>query len=239
MPILVKDLSPSVIEKFTGEFKGEAIFPKDPNYDQVRKVYNAMINKHPGLIVKCRNVDDVVKAVKFAKENDLLVAVRGGGHNGGGLGLCEGGLVIDLSGIKFVHVNADEKTVHVGGGNIWAEVDAITHQFGLAVPAGIISTTGVGGLTLGGGIGYLARKHGLSCDNLISAQVVLADGQVVTASETSRPDLFWALRGGGGNFGIVTDFEFRMHPVRDIYGGLLLFEPEDAQDILRYFRDFI
>jgi hypothetical protein len=239
MQILVKDLSPSVIEKFTEEFKGEVVLPQDLNYDQVRKVYNAMINKHPGVIVMCRNVDDVVMAVNFARENDLLVAVRGGGHNGGGLGLCDGGLVIDLSGIKFVQVDADEKTVRVGGGNIWAEVDAVTHQFGLAVPAGIISTTGVGGLTLGGGIGYLARKHGLTIDNLLEAEMVLANGETVTVNASKNPDLFWAIRGGGGNFGIVTSFKFQAHPVKNVFGGPTLWPIEKTEEIMEWYHGFI
>jgi hypothetical protein len=239
MPILVKDLSPSVIEKFSAEFKGEVILPQSPNYDQVRKVYNAMINKHPAVIVKCRDVADVVKAVNFARENDLLVAVRGGGHNGGGLGLCDDGLVIDLSGIKFVEVDANEKTVRVGGGNLWAEVDAVTHQFGLAVPAGIISTTGVGGLTLGGGIGYLARKHGLTIDNLLEAEMVLANGETVTVNADKNPDLFWAIRGGGGNFGIVTSFKFRAHPVKNVFGGPTLWPIEKTEEIMKWYHDFI
>ncbi len=154
----IKELPASVVGTFTSAFKGEITLPGGAAYNQARAVYNAMIDKHPGMIVKCHNVNDVVQAVNFARQNDVLVAIRGGGHNGGGLGLCDDGLVIDLSGIKFVEVNAADKTVRVGGGNVWAEVDAATHEFGLAVPAGIISTTGVGGLTLGGGIGYLARK---------------------------------------------------------------------------------
>jgi len=239
MPILVRDLSPSVIEKFTREFNGEVILPQSPDYNQVRQVYNAMIDKHPGMIVKCHNVEDVVKAVNFARENDLLVAVRGGGHNGGGLGLCDDGLVIDLSGIKFVHVNVQEKTVLVGGGNLWAEVDAVTHQFGLAVPAGIISTTGVGGLTLGGGIGYLARKHGLTIDNLLEAEMVLANGEKVTVNAQENPDLFWAIRGGGGNFGIVTSFKFQAHPVKNIFGGVTLWPIEKTNEIMKWYDGFI
>ncbi|WP_426667062.1 FAD-binding oxidoreductase [Mucilaginibacter sp. McL0603] len=239
MSVLVKDLSQSVIEKFIREFQGEVILPEDPTYNEVRKVYNAMIDKHPGVIVKCRNVGDVVNAVNFARENDLLVAVRGGGHNGGGLGLCDGGLVIDLSGIKFVQVNADEKTVRVGGGNLWAEVDAVTHEYGLAVPAGIISTTGVGGLTLGGGIGYLARKHGLTIDNLLEAEMVLANGETLTVNASKNPDLFWAIRGGGGNFGIVTSFKFQAHPVKNVFGGPTLWPIEKTEEIMEWYHNFI
>jgi FAD/FMN-containing dehydrogenase len=216
MPNLVKDLNASIIEEFASQIRGEIILPKDSNYDETRKVYNAMINKHPGMIVKCVDVADVINAVNFGRENDLLVAVRGGGHNGGGLGLCDDGLVIDLSGIKFVRVDTAEKTVRVGGGNVWGEVDHATHPFGLAVPAGIISTTGVGGLTLGGGVGHLTRKYGLTIDNLLEADMVLADGTFLTVNANQNNDLFWAIRGGGGNFGIVTSFKFQAHPVKNV-----------------------
>ena len=235
----IKELPASVVGTFTSAFKGEITLPRDAAYNQVRAVYNAMIDKHPGMIVKCRNVNDVVQAVNFARENDVLVAVRGGGHNGGGLGLCDDGLVIDLSGIKFVEVNAADKTVRVGGGNVWAEVDAATHEFGLAVPAGIISTTGVGGLTLGGGIGYLARKHGLTIDNLLEAEMVLASGEVVTVNAEKHPDLFWAIRGGGGNFGIVTAFKFRAHPVKNVFGGPTLWPIEKTDEIMEWYHGFI
>ena len=167
MPNRLKDLDESAVKNFSSQLRGKIVLPKDADYDESRKVYNAMIDKRPALIVKCVDAADVMYAVKFGKENDLLVAVRGGGHNGGGLGICDDGMVIDLSGIKYVKVDPDNKTVRVGGGNTWGEVDHATHAFGLAVPAGIVSTTGVGGLTLGGGIGYLARKHGLTIDNLL------------------------------------------------------------------------
>ncbi len=186
MSTLVKDLPASVIEE-SGPTSvwGQIILPTHPEYDNARKVYNAMINKYPGMIIKCTNVADVIQAVNFGRDNNLTVAVRGGGHNGGGLGICDDGLVIDLSGIKFVRVDVENKTVLVGGGNVWGEVDHATHAFGLAVPAGIISTTGVGGLTLGGGIGYLARKYGLTIDNLLEADMVLADGSYVTVNAES------------------------------------------------------
>ena len=218
---------------------GAVIMPDDPDYDEARRVYNFMIDKHPAAVVRCANVQDVQGTVEYARTTGRELAVRGGGHSVPGFGTADDAIVADLSMMNDVRVDHASQTAHVGGGATWGTFNDAGYDHGLGTTGGIISTTGVGGLTLGGGIGYLARSHGLSCDNLISAQVVLADGQVVTASETSRPDLFWALRGGGGNFGIVTDFEFRMHPVRDIYGGLLLFEPEDAQDVLRYFRDFI
>ena len=167
MSNMLKDVNPDAIKQFSSAIRGAVILPESAGYEEARKVYNAMINKHPGMIVKCADVADVIYAVNFARENNLLVAVRGGGHNGGGLGICDGGLVIDLSGIKFVLVNTETKTVKVGGGNLWGEVDHATHPFGLAIPAGVVSTTGVGGLTLGGGVGHLARKYGLSIDNLL------------------------------------------------------------------------
>jgi len=237
--ILVKDLKKSVIEEFAAKVRGKIIFPEDAEYDDARKLYNAMIDKHPGVIVKCADVADVIYAVNFGRENHLAVAVRGGGHNGGGLGSCEGGLVIDLSGLKFVRVNTDKKTVQVGGGNVWAEVDHATHAFGLAVPAGIISSTGVGGLTLGGGVGYLARKYGLTIDNLLEADMVLADGSFVTVNTTKNEDLFWAIRGGGGNFGIVTSFTFQAHPVTNVFGGPTLWPIEKTNEIMKWYHEFL
>ena len=173
MSNLVKDLNNTVVEDFSTQIRGEIILPSDSNYNESRKVYNGMISKFPGIIVKCVDVADVINSVNFGRENELLVAVRGGGHNGGGLGICDDGLVIDLSGIKYVRVDTSNNTVRVGGGNVWGEVDHGTHPFGLAVPAGIISTTGVGGLTLGGGVGHLSRKYGLTIDNLLEADMVL------------------------------------------------------------------
>ncbi|MEO8721371.1 MAG: FAD-binding oxidoreductase [Ginsengibacter sp.] len=236
---LVKDIDRKLIESFDSKIYGEVIFPGDPLYEEARKVYNAMIDKYPGMIVRCADVADVVETVNFARENHLLVAVRGGGHNGGGLGVCEGGLVIDLSAIRFVRVHADEQIVTVGGGNVWAEVDKATHPFGLAIPAGIISTTGVGGLTLGGGVGYLSRKYGLTIDSLLEAEMVLADGQQVTVNEDQYADLFWAIRGGGGNFGIVTAFTFQGHPVENVFGGPTLWPIEKTPEILDWYQEFI
>lgn len=235
----VKDLNTSLIEEFTSKIRGKIILPGDAAYEDARKVYNAMINKHPGMIVKCVDVADVMHAVNFGRENNLLVAVRGGGHNGGGLGLCDDGMVIDLSGIKFVRVDTAEKTVRVGGGNVWGEVDHATHPFGLAVPAGIISTTGVGGLTLGGGVGHLSRKYGLTIDNLLEADMVLADGTFVTVNANKNTDLFWAIRGGGGNFGIVTSFKFQAHPVKNVYGGPTLWPIEKTNEIMEWYHQFI
>jgi hypothetical protein len=229
----------AAIEELSGKISGQIILPKDKDYDEARKVYNAMINKYPAIIVKCRDVADVVAAVNFGRENKLPVAVRGGGHNGGGLGLCDEGLVIDLSGIKFVRVNTTDNTVRVGGGNLWREVDHATHAYGLAVPAGIISTTGVGGLTLGGGVGHLSRKYGLTIDNLLEADMVLADGTMVTVNEKQHPDLFWAIRGGGGNFGIVTSFKFQAHPVKNVFGGPTFWPVEKTNEIMEWYHSFI
>ncbi|WP_142783963.1 FAD-binding oxidoreductase [Changchengzhania lutea] len=239
MKNLVKNLEPELIEAFASQLRGEIIKPTDTNYDDTRKIYNGMINKHPGLFVMCVDVADVIAAVNFGRDNNLLVAVRGGGHNGGGLGLCNDGLVIDLSGLKFVRVDTSNNTVRVGGGNLWGEVDHATHPFGLAVPAGIISSTGVGGLTLGGGVGHLSRKYGLTIDNLLEADMILADGSVVTVNANQNTDLFWAIRGGGGNFGIVTSFKFQAHPVKTVIGGPTLWPIEQTEEIMAWYHEFI
>ena len=235
----IKELDPTSIETFQSKLRGKIVMPEDASYKDTCKVYNGMINKHPGMFVMCVDVADVITAVNFGRENDLLVAVRGGGHNGGGLGLCDKGLVIDLSGIKFIRVDTSNNTVRVGGGNLWGEVDHATHPFGLAVPAGIISTTGVGGLTLGGGVGHLSRKYGLTIDNLLEADMVLADGSFVTVNEHKHKDLFWAIRGGGGNFGIVTSFKFQAHPVSTVIGGPTLWPIEKTEEIMEWYHDFI
>ena len=239
MSIAVKDLETSLIEELRTQIRGELILSENSNYNETRKVYNGMINKHPGMFVMCVDVADVMASVNFGRENNLLVAVRGGGHNGGGLGICDGGLVIDLSGIKFIRVDTSNNTVRVGGGNIWGEVDHATHPFGLAVPAGIISTTGVGGLTLGGGVGHLSRKYGLTIDNLLETDMVLADGSFVTVNANQHPDLFWAIRGGGGNFGIVTSFKFQAHPVKTVIGGPTLWPIEKTEKIMEWYHEFL
>ncbi|MBN4057860.1 FAD-binding oxidoreductase [Olleya sp. AH-315-K02] len=239
MPTLLKDLDTSTIEEFVASIRGKVTLPTDPNYGEERKVYNAMINKFPGMLVKCVDVADVIAAVNFGREKNLLVAVRGGGHNGGGLGICDDGLVIDLSGIKFIRVDTANNTVRVGGGNLWGEVDHATHPFGLAVPAGIISTTGVGGLTLGGGVGHLSRKYGLTIDNLLEADMVLANGSFVTVSKDQNIDLFWAIRGGGGNFGIITSFKFQAHPVKIVIGGPTLWPIEKTEEIMEWYHEFL
>ena len=218
---------------------GQVVAPGDPGYEDARRVHNFMIDRHPAVIVRCADTRDVRAAVDHARDSGLDLAVRGGGHSVPGFGTGDGAVVADLSAMNRVLVDPERRTARVGGGATWAMVNDATSAHGLATTGGIISTTGVAGLTLGGGIGYLTRAHGLSCDNVLSAEVVLADGSIVTASETEHPDLFWALRGGGGNFGVVTEFEFRLHPVGEIYGGFMAFECDDAADVLRYFRDFI
>lgn len=235
----LESIHPSLIEKFVSDFRGKIVMPGDIEYDETRKVFNAMIDRHPGMFAVCTDANDVITAINFARENNLLLAIRGGGHNGGGLGLCDDGLVIDLSEIKFVKVNTADNTVKVGGGNIWREVDQVTHTFGLAIPSGIISTTGVGGLTLGGGVGYLARKYGLTIDNLLEAEMVLADGSFVTVNAKQNTDLFWAIRGGGGNFGVVTSFKFQAHPVKTVFGGPTLWPIEKTEEIMEWYHDFI
>lgn len=235
----VNTVEASAIESLVSRISGEVILPSNEKYDQARKVYNGMIDKRPGMIVRCRDVADVVYAVKFGREHELLVAVRGGGHNGGGLGLCDNGMVIDLAGIKYTIVDPATGKVRVGGGNTLGEIDHATHAFGLAVPAGILSTTGIGGLTLGGGIGYLSRKYGLTIDNLLEVEMVLADGTVAIANAGRNADLFWAVRGGGGNFGIVTSFLFQAHPVSEIFGGVTLWPIEQTEEIMEWYHDFI
>jgi hypothetical protein len=239
MTTTIKDLSNETINAYTASLRGNVVVPSDADYDETCKVYNGMIHKHPGMFAMCVDVADVIASVNFARENNLLLAIRGGGHNGGGLGLCDDGLVIDLSGLKFVRVDTAANTVRVGGGNLWGEVDHATHPFGLAVPAGIISTTGVGGLTLGGGVGHLSRKYGLTIDNLLEADMVLADGSFVTVNKTQHPDLFWAIRGGGGNFGIVTSFKFQAHPVKTVFGGPTLWPIEKTPEIMAWYHSFI
>ncbi len=218
--------------------RGTYIDRDAPEYDEARAVYNAMINKRPAAIVRCLDVADVIAAISYARVQGLPVAVRSGGHNGAGLGSVDDGLVIDLSPMHGVTVDAAAKVVHVQGGAMLGAIDHATHAFGLAVPAGIISTTGVGGLTLGGGLGHLTRRCGLTIDNLLSADVVLADGTYVTASPEHNEDLFWALRGGGGNFGIVTSFTFRCHDVADVLAGPVFYDLDDAGELLSWWREF-
>ncbi|MEQ1824264.1 MAG: FAD-binding oxidoreductase [Fimbriimonadaceae bacterium] len=237
----VRSVAPSdaAIQTFATSIRGGVITPADPRYDEVRALYNAMIDKRPALIARCTDAGDVITSVNFARENGLLLAIRGGGHNGPGLGSCNDGLMIDLSLMKGVRVDPKARTARVAGGCTWGEVDHATHAFGMATPSGIIASTGVGGLTLGGGLGHLTRKCGLTIDNLLEADVVLADGRFITVNASEYPDLFWAIRGGGGNFGVVTSFVFRLHPIDTVYGGPMFWPLEKTSEILRWYRDFI
>lgn len=233
-------LVPEVMDDLASRFGGEIVFPGDADYDEARSVWNGMIDRRPAVIARCTCTADVVAAVDAARESGLTVSVRGGGHSVSGHGTCDDGIVIDLSPMKDVLVDAEAQTARAEGGLTWGEFDAATQERGLAVTGGRFSTTGIGGLTLGSGSGWLERKCGLSADNLLAAEVVLADGRVVRASAEENPDLFWGLRGGGGNFGIVTSFLYRLHRVGPIiYGGMLLSAPDRADDILRCFRDLM
>ncbi|HEY2550645.1 MAG TPA: FAD-binding oxidoreductase [Streptosporangiaceae bacterium] len=236
------DIAAVPFDQLATALRGELIRPEDPGYEQARAVYNAMISKHPAAIARCRDVADVAECVRFASEHGTTIAVRGGGHNAGGLGVWDDALVIDLSLLRSTTVSPEEHTVRADGGCTWGDVDHATVAFGMATPSGIIGTTGVGGLTLGGGIGHLARRFGLAVDNLLSADVVLADGSFVTASADSHPDLFWALRGGGGNFGVVTSFTFRCHDIGEngvIIGGPVLYDLADTPEVLRWYRELL
>ena len=221
------------------QVRGEVLTSGDEGYEDARRVYNAMHDRHPEAVVQAADEADVIAAVRFARDNDLELAVRGGGHSVPGYGTSDGGLVIDLARIRFALVDPESRTVRMGGGSLLGDMDHATYTYGLVTPAGFNSTTGIGGLTLGGGIGaYLSRKYGLTCDNLISADVVTADGQRVTASADENEDLFWALRGGGGNFGIVTSFRYQLHQLSGFYGGPIFFELDAAPDVMRTFRDY-
>jgi FAD/FMN-containing dehydrogenase len=232
-------LTTETIAQFRAQLRGELITPEDLQYELACKIYNAMIDRKPRLIARCADAADVMAAVKFGRANDIRVAIRGGGHNGGGLGTCQDGLVIDLGKISNVRVDPKSRTVRVGGGATWGAVDHATNAFGLAVPSGIISTTGVGGLTLGGGLGHLTRKYGLTIDNLLEADLVLADGSFVTCNAEEHSDLYWAIRGGGGNFGVVVSFLFQAHPVNLVCAGPMLWEMDQAAKMMKWYREFI
>jgi len=233
-------LDDATIESFGSKIGGEVIAPEHAAYEEARKVWNGMIDRHPALIVRCSSTDDVAVAVDFARGNELVVSVRGGAHSTPGYSTCDGGVVIDLAPMNGVEVDPEARTARVQGGATWGEFDGATQQHGLAVTGGRVSTTGVGGLSLGSGSGWLERPYGVTCESLVSAEVVAADGSVVRASEDENADLLWGLRGGGGNFGIVTEFEFRLHPVGPIVmGGMLAFPRPQAREILRAYRDFI
>lgn len=229
----------TAVQDFKASLRGELIRSGEQGYDEARKVYNGMISKKPLMIARCADTADVIRCVNFARTNAITLSIRSGGHNAGGLGVCDNGLVIDLSRMKYTRVDPKAKTVVVGGGTTWGDVDHATHAFGLAVPSGIISTTGVGGLTLGGGIGYLTRKCGLTIDNLLSVDMVLADGSYLTADAHHNQDLFWAVRGGGGNFGVCTSFTYQCHPISTVYGGPMLWELSDSEEIMKWYAKMI
>jgi hypothetical protein len=227
------------IEAFRRGFCGQVLLPEDTGYDSARRIWNASIDKHPGLIARCSEAADVVRAVKFSRANNLLVAVKSGGHNVAGRALCDDGIVIDLSATNRVSVDAELRAVRVQAGALLGDVDRETNSHGLVVPTGVVSKTGIAGLTLGGGTGWLARKYGLTCDNVVSCEVVTAEGDLVTANNEINADLFWGLRGGGGNFGIVTSFLYRAHPVSTVLGGVIAYTRDQAAALLRYYRDFM
>lgn len=232
-------LGDATIQDFRAALGGTLLTPEDPGYEEARHVWNGMIDRRPALIVRCAGVADVIQAVQFARSEHLLLAIRGGGHNVAGNATCDGGLVIDLSSMKGIRVDPVTRTVRTQTGVTWGDLDRETAVFGLATTGGLVSTTGVAGFTLGGGIGWLMRAHGLASDNLISADVVTADGQFLTASEQENSDLFWGLRGGGGNFGVVTSMEFRLYPVSQVYGGMILWTADRARDLLAFYRQFV
>jgi len=233
-------LDDSAVADLARHFRGELIRPGDPRYDAARAIWNGAIDRHPGLVARCTGAADVRAAVRFARERDLLVAVRGGGHNVAGTAVCDGGLVIDLSPMKRLRVDPVGRTAQAQAGLLWGEFDGGTQAFGLAAPGGIVTHTGIAGLTLGGGLGWLMRRHGLAADNVLSADVVTADGAFIRASPEEHPDLFWGLRGGGGNFGVVTSFEYRLHPVGPIVlAGVMLHPAARAREVLGFYSDFI
>ena len=237
MSASVSALSDDRLREFGVRFHGELVRPDSAAYESARKVWNGMIDRRPACIARCRTATDVQEAIRFARENSLPIAIRGGGHNAAGLAVVDGGVVIDLSGMRDVSVDAAKRTARAGGGATWADFDRATAEHGLATTGGAISSTGIAGLTLGGGLGWLMRSCGLTCDNLIGADVVTADGKFVHASATENADLFWGLRGGGGNFGVVTTFEYKLHPVSTVFGGMLVFPLARAREVLRLYRE--
>ena len=235
---MASGLKPELTDAFERALRGPLIRPGDANYDLARRVWNGNVDRRPALIARCMGVADVRSAVNFARDHDLVLSVRGGGHSAPGYGTNDGGLVLDMSLMKGIRVDPANRTARAEGGVLWRELDHETQAFGLATTGGTVSNTGIAGLTLGGGIGWLSGKHGLSADNLLSADVVTADGQFRHASAAENPDLFWALRGGGGNFGAVTSFEYQLHPVDLVLGGMVLYPLDQAQDVLRFYREF-
>lgn len=233
-------LQETAVVAFNSSLRGELLRSGEAGYDEARTLWNAMIDRHPAIIARCSGTGDVIRSIKFARKHNLLASIRGGGHNIAGKATCDGGLMIDLSLMKGIRVDPVHRTVRVGPGATLGDVDHETQAFGLATPVGINSTTGIAGLTLGGGFGWLSRKHGLTADNLLSADMVTVDGELITADEQSNSDLLWGLRGGGGNFGIVTSFQFRLHPVGpEVLAGLIVHRFEDAAEVLQQYRDFV
>src|ERR1700726_60437 len=231
-------LEEATVQKLADSLRGPLLGPGEGSYDEARKVWNGMIDRRPALIARCAGVADVIAAVRFARTHELLVSVRGGGHNITGNAVCDGGLMIDLSPMKGLRVDPQGRTARAEAGLTWGEYNRETQAFGLASTGGVVSTTGIAGLTLGGGLGWLMGKHGLSCDNLLSADIITAEGRFLTASATENSDLFWGLRGGGGNFGIVTSFEFRLHPVGPVLAGMVVHPMTKAKEVLRFYRDY-
>jgi FAD/FMN-containing dehydrogenase len=232
-------LAEATVNEFMTSLRGTIVTRRDKGYDDARKVHNGMIDKKPLMIVYCKDVADVISSVNFARNNDVLLSIRSGGHSASGLGICDDGMVIDLSGIKYTRIDPEAKTVVVGAGCTLADLDHATHAFGMATPSGILGTTGIGGITLGGGLGHFTRQYGLAIDNLLEVDVVLADGSFVTANKDKNEDLFWAVRGGGGNFGVVTAFKFKLHPIDTVYAGPILYELSEAEEVMKWYRDFL
>jgi len=242
MTVTSASIADQAYEQLAAGLRGDLIRPADAGYDKARAVYNAMIDKRPAAIARCRDAADVISCVRFAREHGVAIAVRSGGHNAAGLGVSDDALVIDLSLLRSTTVDPQNRTVRADAGCTWGDIDHATVAFGMATPSGFLASTGVAGLTLGGGIGYLSRRFGLSVDNLLSADVVLADGTFVTASETSHGDLFWALRGGGGNFGVVTSFTFRCHDIGEhgtVIAGPVLYDIADTAEVMRWYRELL
>lgn len=232
-------MSAKTVSELRDQVRGDVVVPGDADYEDARLVHNGMIDKRPAVVVRVANAGDVVTTVRYARDNGLDLSIRGGGHSGPGFGTNDGGVVIDFSRMRGVRVDPNARRARAEGGATWADFNAATNAFGLATTGGIISTTGIAGLTLGGGIGYLTRGHGLSLDNLVSADVVTADGQLLVASENENADLFWAIRGGGGNFGVCTSLEYKLHPLQNVYWGPMFYEIEETENILRFYRDYI
>jgi FAD/FMN-containing dehydrogenase len=232
-------MSAKTVTELGNQVRGQVVVPGDADYEDARLVHNGMIDKRPAVVVRVANAGDVMTTVRYARDNGLDLSIRGGGHSGPGFGTNDGGVVIDFSRMRGVRVDPNARRARAEGGTTWGDFNAATNAFGLATTGGIISTTGIAGLTLGGGIGYLTRGHGLSLDNLVSADVVTADGRLLVASENENADLFWAIRGGGGNFGVCTSLEYKLHPVQNVYWGPMFYEIEETENILRFYRDYI